>query len=239
MSPAGFSVLELADRVSMLADQVQGAIAEEGRRANLESRRARLRGATQHLNLDLLRVQELKVLGVEWAEVDALERFSTKRKSFTEAWLRSDEALTFIDGVEAIHAEVSASIAEAWQDRLDRAAPSFPDHATVRVLRERGGDDDTLGAVDALALLSADFADLKRKVRPDLGDAQELVRLEGEVAEAWDVVRGGTELSPERLELLKQVNSMAGVPLANLSDEDLLWLRQSGSAHSLVLRRRA
>jgi hypothetical protein len=34
------------------------------------------------------------------------------------------------------------------------------------------------------------------------------------------------------------VNSIAGKPLNEISEEDLLWLRNSGAAWSLIIRRR-
>lgn len=231
-------VLDLAERVSHLADQVQTGAAEDNRLAAAQQRHGRLGAETRGLLALLERVHELNRLGTEWPDTPKLSSFQVSKASRDENWLVSSGGLNFLDGLTAITQSVGAVIAEKWVERLAESASAFPDNETLRLLRERGGDDDTLEAIDNLEHLSDDFAELRRQARPQHGDAEALKNLKTQVHAAWNRVRAGGELSTDRLELLKSVNSLAGKPLSQLSEEDFLWLKNSGSARSLIIRRR-
>lgn len=233
------NVLELAARVDALADRVQDVSAENTRSALAQDRHIRLADATRDLITLREQVQELNQLGTEWPETSKLSSFQVSKISRDEEWLVSPAGLSFLDALASIIQAVGHVVEDAWEERTDENASSFPDKATLRLLRERGGDDETLGSIDIMEHLSDDFDDLRRKPRPESGDANTLIELESRVAAAWDRVRAGGELSTDRLELLRSVNSAAGKPLSDLSEEDLLWLKNSGTAWSLIIRRRS
>lgn len=233
------SLLEFAERLEDLADRVQDRSSENARAAVAQDRHKRLIEEANVLDALLGQVRELNLLGTGWPEVPQLDGFKVSKAERDEQWLVSQAGLNFLDALTSISQAVGAVVEEAWEERIDEHASEFPDKATLRLLRERGGDDDTLEAIDTLEHLSHDFAELREKARPEPGDAELLTQLESQSAASWGRVRAGGELSEDRLELLRSVNSIAGKPLTEISEEDLLWLRNSGTAWSLIVRRRA
>lgn len=233
------TVLELADRVTQLADQVKDVATRDQCRATVQKRNARLSEQNRQLQALLAVVRELKDFDIEWPEVEWAAKLSTPKASFEEDWLSTEAALEFLDTLTKVRNQVNSAVETVWREHLAEVASAFPDKSTIRLLRERSDNDDTLAAVDGLEDLADDFGRLRSKTCPDVGDASALKELESQVNATWARVSSGHDLSPHRLALLRAVNSIGGHPLNDLNDDDILWLKNSGSAWSLVVRRRS
>ncbi|AXV05042.1 hypothetical protein DVS28_a0335 [Euzebya pacifica] len=234
------TIAALADQLISVCDTLAEGAASASRIASALRRLEGLEDAAEELDDLLVPMNELALVE---ATVDLPERLSilAQAPDIEEgmAWLGAEDSVNYRDLVRGVANDLRSALADAWTNRLEAVEAPTASRTVLHALEGLGKSNPVvMASVAVIRKRSDDLAEMQRTDTPEEGEGAALLLAEHELKRAWASIHD-SGVPEDRLELLERLGSVKGVPISEVTDDQIAWLREAGLAGDFALRRSA